>query len=243
MESEEQQEIVWARFCALYLPAAVNRFINPPAIPSTNPQDIAKFKLFSPCSEMLVQTQHNAYFSKFLRSRSPIAADGKLLPKVVAERITELGQAWEPTMRQNTDRELENHYRGILTSAVQLLSTLQTAFVKERDQESVVPKSLRDELKPLLRAWATRYQGDVMSDVAGRVLSAWSPELGGGSGFRNDARRIRKHTLGWDVCGLPHCETTTELKACSRSVKFPFTYLKISSSREQPNLDVKLFAM
>ena len=203
MESEEQQEVIWARFCVLYLPAAVDRFVYPPVIPSTNPQDIAKFKLFSPCSEMLVQTQHNAYFSKFLRSRSPLAANGKLLPKVVAERIAEIGPAWEPTMRQNTDRELEDHYRGILASAIQLLSTLQTAFVKQSDQESVVPEELRDKLKPLLRVWATRYSGNIMGDVAGRVLLAWSPELEGDSRFRSHARRVRRHIMGWDVCGLP----------------------------------------
>ncbi|KZP28043.1 hypothetical protein FIBSPDRAFT_1039751 [Athelia psychrophila] len=215
MEADEQQEIVWSRFCALYLPAAINRFIDPPKIPTEDPKEIAKFRLFSPCSEMLVQTQHNAYFAKYLRSKSPLAANGKRLPRIVAERIAELGTAWEPELRRPTSRDLAEHYEGILASAVQLLCTLQTAYIKELDQESVVPGELRRKLQPLLQGWSNRYRGTILGDASVRVLLNWSPESGD-SWFRDYAKTVRKHTLGWDVCGLSSCEVTTGLKACSK---------------------------
>lgn len=218
METDEQQEVVWSRFCALYLPATVDRFIDPPEIPSKNPADITQFKIFSPCSEMLVQTQHNAYFSKYLRSKSPLAANGKRLPRIVAERIAEIGFAWEPELRRPTSRDLDERYKSILGSAVQLLSTLCTAFVKVPDQESVVPAELREKLMPLLKEWARRYRGTFMGDVTLRVSAAWSPELHRDGWFKDEVKKVRKQALGWDICGLPGCEVTTGLKACSKSV-------------------------
>jgi len=215
METEEQQNIVWSRFCALYLPATVDRFINPPTITSKKPEDIAKFKIFSPCSEMIVHVQHNAYFAKYLRSKTLLAANGKQLPRVVAERVAELGFAWEPELRSSSSTELEQHYLSILASAVQLLSTLCTSFVKEDDQESVVPKALRDRLKPLMKTWSQRYKNQILGDVSLRVLAAWSSELDGGW-FNGEAKKVRKRTLGWDECGLPQCEVKTGLKACGK---------------------------
>jgi|SRR5882762_7430288 len=77
-----------------------------------------------------------------------VAANGKQLPQVLAEHIAELGFAWEPELRKPSDHELsEDHKKSIVASAMQLLSTLCTAFVKETDQETVVPKVLRDKLK------------------------------------------------------------------------------------------------
>src|ERR1700734_482502 len=131
MESEEQQEIVWSRFCALYLSATIDRFINPPEISSKNRDDIAWFKLFNPCSEMLVAIQHNAYFAKYMRSKKAFAANAKQLPRGVAERVAELGFAWEPKLRNSSAGGLEENYKSTLASAVQLLSTLCTSFVKE----------------------------------------------------------------------------------------------------------------
>lgn len=58
----------------------VEHYINPPAILSTKPNSIAMFRIFSPCSEMLVHTQHNLYFAKYMRSNNLLAANGKKLP-------------------------------------------------------------------------------------------------------------------------------------------------------------------
>lgn len=215
MESEEQQDIVWSRFCAHYLSATIDRFINPPNIISKRPEDIALFKLFSSCSEVLVATQHNAYFAKYLRSKNAVAANGKLLPGVVAERVADLGFAWDPELRHPSIEGLEDHYKSILGSAVQLLSTLCTSFVKEEDQEAIVPMTLRGKLIPLMKTWAQRYENQLLGDVSLRVCAAWSPELGN-SWFNKEVKKIRKRTLNWDVCGLPGCTVKTELKACGK---------------------------
>jgi hypothetical protein len=216
VESEEQQEIVWSRFCALYLSATIDRFINPPKITSKKPDDVAQFKIFSPCSEMLVAIQHNAYFAKYLRSKSTVAANGKQLPRVVAERVAELGFSWDPVLRNPTAGGLVvEHYKSILASAVQLLSTLCTSFVKEDDQETVVPKVLRDKLKPLMKTWAQKYQREILGDVSLRVWAAWSPELDGGW-LSEQVKKVRKRTLNWEECGLPGCGVKTGLKACGK---------------------------
>jgi len=139
-----------------------------------------------------------------------------ILLKIVATRIVEVGPAWDVIMRRETNRGLKEHYRDLLLYAVQLLSALQTAFVKQRDQNSVVPEELRTSLKPLLRAWAIRYQDDTLGVVAARVLLAWSPELNNEIRFHDLARKMRKQTLGWEACGLPGCGVTQNLKACSK---------------------------
>ena len=54
MEHEEQQDIIWGRFCALYLPATVDRYTNLPPNIGSDPFT-ASFKIHNPCSEMLVQ--------------------------------------------------------------------------------------------------------------------------------------------------------------------------------------------
>lgn len=215
IESEEQQEIVWTRFCAFYLPATIDRFINLPKITSKKPEDIARFKIFNPCSEMLVATQHNAYFAKCLRSKNVLAANGKILPRVVAERVAELGFAWEPELCNSSVDVVVDYYKSLLGSAVQLLSTLCAAFIKEDDQELVVPKALRDKLKPLLKTWAQRYERQFFGDVSLRVWGLWSPELGNGW-LGEEAKKVRKRSLNWEVCGLPGCQVTAGLKACGK---------------------------
>jgi hypothetical protein len=215
MESEEQQEIVWSRFCALYISATIDRFINPPEIISKRPGDIALYKIFNPCSEMLVATQHNSYFAKYLRSKKAFAANGKLLPRVVAERVAELGFSWEPQLRNPTTEEIDDHHKSILASAVQLLSTLCTSFVKEDNQESVVPKVLRDNLKPLMKTWAQRYEKQFLGDVSLRVWALWSPELDDGW-LSEQVKKVRKRSLNWEVCGVPGCGVKAGLKACGK---------------------------
>lgn len=212
MEHEEQQDIIWGRFCALYLPATVDRYINLPPNIGSDPFT-ASFKIHNPCSEMLVQVQHCPYFGKYLRSKKPIAANGKKLPRVVAERLIEYGPVWDEEMRTSSSTGKDN-IKSILGSALQLLTTLCMAFVKEGNQDDVVPKNLRDGLVPLLETWERRYRGEFLANVSLRVLILWGPLMG--SGLQEEVKKIRKQTLGWDECGLPGCRSRKDLKACSK---------------------------
>lgn len=212
MEHEQQQDVIWGRFCAIYLPATVDRYINPPPVTGSNPFT-ESFKIYSPCSEMLVQVQHSPYFGKYMRSKKPLAANGKKLPRVVAERLIERGSVWDEELRTSNGTDKEN-LKSILGSALQLLSTLCTAFVKEDNQDNVVPKNIRDGLVPWLKAWERRYRGEFLADVSFRVLLLWSPLMS--EGLQEDVKKIRKQTLGWDECGLPGCQNQKDLKACSK---------------------------
>src|SRR5580698_665226 len=99
METEEQQDIIWCRFCAFYLPGLVDRFLDPPAVTSTtDPELVVDFRCWNVYVEMMVQIQHTPYFAKYLRSSKPIAAKGKLLPRVLAERLLERAPRWDQLM-------------------------------------------------------------------------------------------------------------------------------------------------
>ncbi|KAF8576782.1 hypothetical protein K439DRAFT_603167 [Ramaria rubella] len=160
-ETEHQQEVIWARFCVLYLPGTVSRFHVPPPIDveldshscgiKCDTRILDDHKLWNAYFQMLVQIQHSPYFAKYLRSKSPIAADGKRLPRVLAERLLERAPVWDHFMLSKASDLPEVHYEIIAGSAVQLLSTLLTVFVKEADQNTVVPRATREGLVPWLK--------------------------------------------------------------------------------------------
>ncbi|KAJ7280225.1 hypothetical protein C8J57DRAFT_1220726 [Mycena rebaudengoi] len=72
-ETQMQQDIVWSRFCALYLPATVDRLLDLPVAvdfpisgdaKSIEWQELASdFSVNNPWHEMLVAVQHTPYFS------------------------------------------------------------------------------------------------------------------------------------------------------------------------------------
>ncbi|KAJ6589004.1 hypothetical protein B0H19DRAFT_227597 [Mycena capillaripes] len=82
--TEEQQDVVWSPFCALYLPATVNRLLDlPTPTDATTPDEqqlVLDFPTSNPWHEILVCIQHIPYLAKYLRSTTPIAAPGKRLP-------------------------------------------------------------------------------------------------------------------------------------------------------------------
>ncbi|KAJ7280249.1 hypothetical protein C8J57DRAFT_950589, partial [Mycena rebaudengoi] len=92
-ESQMQQDIVWSRFCALYLPATVGRLLTD--LPKELASDLS---VNNPWHEMLVAVQHTPYFSKYLRTSSPIAASRKKLPRVLVERLTAVASRWDTKM-------------------------------------------------------------------------------------------------------------------------------------------------
>lgn len=144
-----------------------------------------------------------------------MAANGKVLPRVVAERIIERGSTWDEELRTSSNHEQTEGIKSVLGSALQLLSTLCTAFVKEDNQDDVVPKTLRDSLVPWLKTWERRYRDEFIADVSFRVQLLWSPMMDD-SGLQGEVKKIRKQTLGWDECGLPGCQSRKDLKACSK---------------------------
>lgn len=106
----------------------------------------------------------------------------------------------------------EDYYVTVATNACQMLCTLCTAFLKSKDQESVVPTETKRKLESWLRKWAQRYTGQPFGDICLRTAYLFS----GQTGLRREYNRVRRAQKNWDVCGLPGCDVKENLKACGR---------------------------
>ncbi|KDQ17032.1 hypothetical protein BOTBODRAFT_30421 [Botryobasidium botryosum FD-172 SS1] len=210
LEPEEQREIIWSRFCALYLPATVDRFIDPPTVASDDPEQIADYNLHNAYSEMLVQVQHSPYFAKYMRTKS---SNGKKLSRALAQRLAQRAATWDHRMAHPPPNLPENYHVSMATNACQLLSTLCTLFVKQLNHD-VVPHEAREALMPYLITWARQHPDDIFGTIC---LRTWRLILAvGGSSTLSDFDMLRKDYKNWEVCGLPFCDSKTDLKVCAR---------------------------
>lgn len=216
-QTEEQQDVVWSRFCALYLPATVDRLLQLPIPTDTSnslnrEEMLADFAINNPWHEMLVQVQHIPYFAKYLRSSNPIAAAGKRLTQILADRLADVCQRWEKYMTENPrDEEKREYYKAAAGSAIQLLSTLGTNFINEPDRNAIISRATRGRLLPFLRMWNRRYEGQFLGDVSLRVTIYMSEVRQ----LDQDFNKVRKSHKNWDVCGLASCSIRKDLKVCA----------------------------
>ncbi|KAJ7186828.1 hypothetical protein C8R46DRAFT_280471 [Mycena filopes] len=212
--SQYDQDIVWSQFCALYLPATIDRLLDlPVTTDAQHPAQVQDFVAYNPWHEMLVQVQHIPYLSKYLRSRSPIAAPGKRLPGVLAERLAQVSAQWDAKMiavpRRDDERE---YYIAAAGSAIQLICTLCTHFINEADRDKVIPKQTQQALLPILAIWGRRYNGEFLGDVSRRLLAYISRAPSWEQAFNS----VRSSTKNWGVCGLPVCNVRKDLRVCAR---------------------------
>ena len=210
-EVEAQQDIIWARFCALYLPATVDRFLSPP-VPTNEPPNIVKeLKLNNAYFEMLVGIQHSPYFTKYMRSQKPIAAGGKKLTQALGERLLELAPIIDNMVRHPPANRPDGYFLGLLGSAIQLLSTLLTIFVKEKER-TVLSQEMKDGLTPWITSWLQRYPREFLAEPCKRTLLAFRRN----ERFIEEAKNVRREWKNWNECGLPSCTSTENLKVCSK---------------------------
>ncbi|KAK7028287.1 hypothetical protein R3P38DRAFT_2935181 [Favolaschia claudopus] len=220
-ESEPQQDIINSRFCALYLPATIDKLFNLPV--PTDMQTLEEhemaftFSAHNAWAEMLVAVQHIPYVGKYLRSNKPIAAPGKQLPQLLADRLADAAPRWEGKMaasRRNVCDEERQHYISAAANAVQVLNTLCTHFIKVKDRETVISRETQGKLLPFFLRWSRRYRGQFLGDVSERMKNFFSNQAERDEEFRI----VRRMYRNWDVCGLPTCNERTEkkLKACGR---------------------------
>jgi hypothetical protein len=178
------------------------------------PDIVNELKLNNAYFEMLVSVQHSPYFTKCMRSRKPIAAGGKRLTQAIGERLLEFAPTIDRLIRHPPKDRPDDYFLSFIGNAVQLLSTLLTIFMKERDQTAVLSQETRDGLKPWISDWLRRYPNEFLAEPCKRVLLAIKRDRR----FMEDARLIRKIFRNWNQCGLPSCASTANLKACSRCV-------------------------
>ncbi|KAJ7471900.1 hypothetical protein FB451DRAFT_1251353 [Mycena latifolia] len=214
-ETEKQQDVIWSRFCPLYLPATIERLLNLPVpTDATGPGEqelVADFPANNPWHEMLVRVQHIPYFAKYLRSSSPIAAAGKGLPQILADRLAAVSQRWDKNMIETKNEDKRQYYLAAAGSAIQLLSTLCTHFINEPDRNTVISRETQRKLLPILKVWSRRYDRQFLGDVSLRMVAYMSQV----ARLDQDFNKVRKSYKNWEVCGLPSCSVRKELKVCA----------------------------
>ncbi|KAF8147795.1 hypothetical protein K438DRAFT_459329 [Mycena galopus ATCC 62051] len=179
LETQMQQDVIWSRFCAVYLLATIDRLLNlPTPTDSTTTSDqqgmLLDFSAHNPWHEMLVAVQHIPYFAKYLRSRNPIAAAGKKLPQILAGRLFDVSARWEKKMtapaRTTNGEAQRQYYIAAAGNAVQLLSTLCTHFVNKTGSDAVISHETQQKLLPILTVWHRRYNRQFLGSICRRML-------------------------------------------------------------------------
>ncbi|PPQ63266.1 hypothetical protein CVT24_006791 [Panaeolus cyanescens] len=209
-----EQDIVYHKFAALYLPALVINLLDPPPLPEGAPPGlIDDFKLNNCYIEILGTVSHTPYFAKFIRSKTEIAEGSKKLIRTITQRLIDVAPSWDRKMLHTPiDRE-EGYYQSAAGTAIQLLSTLHAAFIKEPAGSPILlTPQLKKDVLPWLRKWESRHRSEFLGQVCMRTRS----QLLGHADMQRDARQIRRLLKNWEVCGNPGCEKNANLKACSR---------------------------
>ncbi|KAJ7510040.1 hypothetical protein B0H11DRAFT_2414571 [Mycena galericulata] len=212
MQPQHEQDIVLAQFCATYLPATVDNFLNNQIVESGpllgNQSMRQEIVLNNAYLEMLVYMQHSPYFSKYLHS-SP---HGKVLSQTFSERLAELGPTWDRNISHPPKDRPDGYYESVTRSSVCLLNSICAAFAKEVDQNSVINEATRNVLIPLFTRWATLYKGLPLGEASSRAarILAHEPDI------QEATHRVRRHMKNWNVCSMPKCNKRSNLKACGR---------------------------
>ena len=209
-----QQDVIYHKFAALYLPSLVSRFLEPPTLPPNSPEHLTvDFKLNNTYIEMMGVVSHTPYFSKFLRSDEPVAQGGKRLLTMVVERLLEVAPFWDKKMdNPPIDRE-PGYYQSAAGTSIQLISTLLVIFVKEPVNSPVLINTDRqNELITWLRKWKRRYSQEFLGRVSSRTLG----QLERHPIVMHEVMQMRRLWKNWEICGKDGCDKTDTLKACSR---------------------------
>ena len=211
-----QQDIVFHKFAAHYLPSLVGRFLEPPPLPSNLPPFMTdESKLNNPYLEMLSVVSHTPYFSRFLCSGEAYAEGGKRLMQTIAERLVLLAPSWDRKMINpppDSDRE-QGYYQSAASTPIQLLSTLLVIFVKEpQGSPHLIRPETQTDLISWLKIWERRHADEFLGRVSTRTLG----QLTKRPHVMQEVMQMRRHLKNWDVCGKAGCNKTINLKACSR---------------------------
>ncbi|TFK63242.1 hypothetical protein BDN72DRAFT_847819 [Pluteus cervinus] len=205
--SGDHREIVCAEFCAKYLPAAVDRFIDAPIIGASEGEPLLEcFELFNAMFFVLMSIYHIPYFTKYMGSRQPVASRGKHLARIIAERMIRFAVFCEQKMENIGMNEEE--YAESLTSALTLLNLLVLVFAKDQIPLSV---DMRNGLARHLLKWMKSSNRTLRQNSYAVYTSMKTTKS---SGAVEDA--MRKDLKIRSKCGWPGCTTTVNMKACER---------------------------
>ncbi|EAU88671.1 hypothetical protein CC1G_01044 [Coprinopsis cinerea okayama7 len=225
-EHEIQQDVVYSRFAALYLPATVDKFLDPPPLPANAPCYIAPgvkltnemYALKGPYTDMIIQIHHLPYFAKYLRSSHPNAANGKRFTEVLATRLADLAPLFESRLSpsaRNVSIEERTSYKNLIGDVCQLLSSILVDMSKEKDRaQAIVAPATKARLIPFLKKWASRYPREFVGDTTGRTVLLLEENIA----LLKMVQPMRRTFKGSAGCAMIGCPATSNLKACSRCV-------------------------
>lgn len=224
-----QQEIVFSRFGALYLPRTVQLWKSPP--PASGSRQFGELAsedmaVYSAYDIMLEALQGHPYFFKFMRTKNPEVIElRKSMGAILARRLAARAPVWEAALRPGGPRanypleeyRMDSPFPSVdcATGCTQLLCTL-LCYESRADLEALAAEpAIRDTLVPILHAWATRYRGRcLLGDTAMRceMILTLNPL------WLMMAAKMRKdNKVGEGLqCAYPLCNKEENLKKCSK---------------------------
>jgi hypothetical protein len=197
-----------------------------------HPEDLADqdfvmhYQLYNSYLETIVRIQYSPYFVKYLLSKKPMAAPGKRLPAVLAQRLLDLAPHLDRRMqfgtRFRTRHRARDFYQKFANNSIKLLHTLLSIFSKMPDRNAVVPLAVQQGLLPWLELWDQRYSSDDLTSSDPEAclgLNCWllwahlSPEID----ITRDIKFHRRHLKRADYyCALPSCSVKHRCKVCAK---------------------------
>ncbi|KAJ6578846.1 hypothetical protein DFH09DRAFT_1148480 [Mycena vulgaris] len=215
-ESTEQQNVVWAKFCAHYLPATVERCLDLPSPADWDPNSVDDFLLDNAWMHMLLAVSYTPYFSRYIRSSSPVAVAGKHLPRIVAERFLILSSRLEHEIAKPSPDEpgRQQRYTFLAITSLALLATLLR--LSRSEPSVIIGPQTASRLSSFLRRWKTRHRGSFLGTVSNRVhylLSAKPQQDRPPPAADPVAKPARKFL---SLCSLPSCQVKGTFQACGR---------------------------
>ncbi|TFK71853.1 hypothetical protein BDN72DRAFT_836927, partial [Pluteus cervinus] len=179
---------ILSEYSAKYLPATVDRFlVGHVAFP------VLEFN-------MIMSVYDLPHFGRYLRSKHPIAAPGKRLCRVVAERFAAIIKFHQ---RSNTTSHLHTDCRPHMELLLEILN------FHWKDQEAI-PSDVEDTLMSFLEDCQNSADESVQEIGWSLYLRIQEGPLLGA----DPSDRLR----GKNVCGLPGCGINNDLKNCGRCV-------------------------
>jgi len=202
--------IIWSKFCAIFMPSLIHAFLFPP-LPS-NLSEARFHEICNPYCALLCQLLNNAYFLKYMTSKHPIAAQGKRLAHVQANRMMFLAETWDRGLHDPREA-VASYYHHIIVKMSEVLN-FSLAYL-EGDPASVpVDPAVSSRLLPYLDRWKVRLGpmagGEDSCESAAGILRRENKWIG--------ATQTIRETMSPNMqgCALPACGIKDNLRTCGR---------------------------
>ncbi|TFK71852.1 hypothetical protein BDN72DRAFT_836925 [Pluteus cervinus] len=181
---------IFSEFAAKYLSTVVVRFIN-----SRDPFPAGEFNI-------LLSIREVPHFSRYLRSKHRTAAPGKQLGRIIAERFA---NALKMHKRRNIV-PLPHDYLAQMES-------LSEIFRFHSMHQEPIPIDARNTILDFLRARDCQSVANPLTKETIRLLSLILQD----NPYLEDLpKEVANRLKCRDVCGLPGCDISTNLKTCAR---------------------------